>query len=73
MTLDTNTLRRMWNFVETSNPHIIIKLSDDEIVQRLIKQVESISPLNLDKHEVLCSYISARTPLIRDLAHSKMA
>ena len=73
MTLDTKTLRRMWNFVETSNPSTIINLSDDEIVKRLILQVESISPLNLDKHDILCRYISARTPLIRDLAHSKMA
>ena len=73
MTLDTKTLRRMWSFVETSNPQIIAKLSDEEIVARLTEQVGNMSPLNLNDSDVLSRYISARTPLIRDVAYSKMA
>lgn len=73
MPLDTQTLRRMWSFVETSNPYTITKLSDAELVTRLIQQVESMSPLNLDDSDILSRYISARTPLIRDLAYSKIA
>lgn len=72
MTLDTNILRRMWRFVETSNPYTINKLSDEEIVQNIIRQVESISPLGSEDMNMLTKYIAARIPLIRDLAQSKL-
>ncbi len=72
MTLDTKILRRMWRFVETGNPYAIAKLSDEEIVQNLIRQVESISPLAAEDLKLLANYITDRTPLIRDLAQSKL-
>lgn len=72
MNLDTKILRRMWRFVETANPYTIIKLSDEEIVQNLIRQVEDIAPLPQEEISLLAKYITARTPLIRDLAQSKL-
>ena len=72
MNLDIKILRRMWRFVETSNPYTIIKQSDEEIVRHLIRQVESISPLPSEDINLLANYIAARTPLIRDLAQSKL-
>ncbi len=72
MNLDIKILRRMWRFVETSNPYAIIKQSDEEIVGNLIRQVESISPLPSEDINLLAKYIAARTPLIRDLAQSKL-
>ena len=72
MNLDIKILRRMWRFVETSNPYTIIKQSDEEIVHNLIRQVESISPLPSEDINLLAKYISARTALIRDLAQSKL-
>ena len=72
MNLDIKILRRMWRFVETSNPYAIIKQSDEEIVRNLIRQVESISPLPSEDTNLLAKYIAARTPLIRDLAQSKL-
>jgi len=72
MTLDTKILRRMWRFVETTNPYILTELSDEEIVRNLIRQVQSISPLSSEDVNLLAQYITARTPLIRDLAQSKL-
>lgn len=72
MTLNTTVLRRMWRFVETSNPYTITRLSDEEIVQNLIRQVEGIAPLSHEDLDILSRYIMARTPLIRDLAQSKL-
>lgn len=72
MTLDTSIVRKMWRFVETSNPYTIAQLSDEELVQSLILQVDGVSPLLAEELEILNKYIAARTPLIRDLAHSKL-
>lgn len=72
MTLDIKILRRMWRFVETANPYTIAKLSDEEIVQNLIRQVESISPLASEDINLLANYIADRTTLIRDLAQCKL-
>ena len=72
MALETRILRRMWRFVETSNPYNIVKLSDREIAENLIKQVSGISSLSSDEITILNNYITARTPLIRDLAQSKL-
>lgn len=72
MVLDTKVLRRMWRFVETSNPYSIVKLSDREIAENLIRQVSGTSSLSLEETKVLNNYIAARTPLIRDLAQSKL-
>lgn len=72
MTLDTEILRRMWRFVDTANPYTITKLSDEEIVQNLVQQVEDIAPLPAEEISLLAKYITVRTPLIRDLAQSKL-
>lgn len=62
----------MWRFVETSNPYTIAELSDEELVHNLIRQVNGISPLAAEELDTLNRYIKARTPLIRDLAQSKL-
>jgi hypothetical protein len=62
----------MWTFVETSNPNSLLKLSDREIIQQLIQQVDSVSTLSLEDNYNLSQYIASRTVLIRDLADSKV-
>lgn len=73
MILNTQTLHRIWTFVDKSNPHIILELSDQELTQSLTRQVESISALSSEEISTLKKYIAARTPLIRDLAYSRVA
>ncbi|MGF1541066.1 MAG: hypothetical protein ACFCU5_11550 [Pleurocapsa sp.] len=72
MILNSKILRTVWTFVETSNPNNLLKLSDREIVQQLIQQVESVLVLSLEDNYHLSQYIASRTVLIRDLADSKV-
>ena len=73
MDLDIKTIRMMWAFVETSNPHTLLKLSDSELIQNLLKQVESITPLSGKNNQLLSQYVSLRTLLIRELAYAKIS
>ncbi|MEL6459505.1 MAG: hypothetical protein AAFX46_07175 [Cyanobacteria bacterium J06636_27] len=68
MDLDIKIIRMMWAFVETLNPSSLLKLSDFELVQILIGEVEKASRLSPEDIQTLSKYIGSRTPLIRDLA-----
>ena len=61
----------VWGFVETLNPASLLKLSDIELIQKLISEVEKASFLSPEDSQNLSKYISSRTPLIRDLADTK--
>ncbi|MEM7591607.1 MAG: hypothetical protein AAF383_08820 [Cyanobacteria bacterium P01_A01_bin.83] len=73
MNLKTEILRRIWQYVETSNPGTLIRLSDQEIVENLTKQVKNTLLLSSEDINTLSRYLEARIPLIRDLAYSKLA
>ena len=72
MNLDIKIIRMIWDFVETSNPYTLLKLSDRELIQKLLKQVDSTTPLSLENNQLLCQYVSLRTLLIRELAYAKI-
>ena len=72
MNLDINIIRIMWSFVEASNPHTLVKLSDSELTQNLLKQVEGRTPLSLENNQLLSQYVGLRTLLIRELAYEKI-
>jgi len=61
----------MWAFVETLNPSSLLKLSDFELIQKLIGEIEKASFLSPEDSQNLSKYIGSRTPLIRDLADTK--
>ena len=72
MNLEIRIIRTLWNFVETSNPYNLMRLSDGELIQQLINQVDRVSHLDSDESEILSQYIGSRTILIRDLAYAKV-
>ena len=72
MELDIKILRMMWTLVEAANPYVLLKLTDGELIQQLSEQVEQEIPLDKRKNHKLSKYISARTPLIRELAYAKI-
>ena len=72
MLMKTEVLRRMWQSVESSNPSTLLKMSDEEIVRNIIRQLNAIFPLASKDTKILNDYISARTPLIRDLLNYKL-
>ena len=71
MDLDIKIIRTIWAFVETSNPGSLLKLSDSELIQKLIDEVEKASSLSPEDSQTLSEYVGLRTPLIRDLVYAK--
>lgn len=71
MDLDVKIIRMIWAFVETANPGSLLKLSDRELIQKLIDEVEQASFLSPEDSRTLSKYIGSRTLLIRDLAYAK--
>ncbi|WP_026102319.1 hypothetical protein [Pleurocapsa sp. PCC 7319] len=72
MNLETRMIRTIWTLVETSNPYSLIKLSDSELIQKLLAEVERVSSLNSHESKIISQYIGSRTVLIRDLAYAKV-
>ncbi len=71
MDLDIKIIRMVWAFVETLNPSSLLKLSDIELIQKLIHEIEKASFLSPEDSKNLSKYIGSRTPLIRDLVDTK--
>ncbi|MGK7898607.1 MAG: hypothetical protein AB4372_34580 [Xenococcus sp. (in: cyanobacteria)] len=72
MNLETKIIRMMWALVEKSNPYSLITLSDHELREQLINEIDSLFSLSPDDSKILSQYILSRTVLIRDLAYSKV-
>lgn len=72
MNLETNIIRMIWALVEKSNPYILLKLSDGELRQQLIREIERVCSLSSEDSQSIAQYIGSKTLLIRDLAHSKV-
>ena len=71
MDLDIKIIRMVWDFVETLHPSSLLKLSDIELIQKLINEIEKASFLSPEDIQNLSKYIGSRTRLIRDLADTK--
>ncbi|MBV6625262.1 MAG: hypothetical protein KI793_20435 [Rivularia sp. (in: Bacteria)] len=71
MDLDAKTIRMIWALVETLNPISLLKLSDGELIQKLIDEIEKVSFLSQEDSQALSKYIRSKTALIRDLADTK--
>ncbi|AFY55001.1 hypothetical protein Riv7116_2493 [Rivularia sp. PCC 7116] len=72
MDLDIKIIRMVWAFVETLNPSSLLKLSDIELIQKLINEIERASFLSPEDSQNLSKYIGSRTPLIRDLVDTQL-
>ena len=72
MNLEIKIIRMIWAMVEKSNPYSLIQLSDRELSQRLIKEIERVFSLTPEDSQNVSEYIGSRTVLIRDLAYSKV-
>ena len=71
--LELTTIREIWTNVEATNTSTLLQLNDAELVRQLHQQVERKLALSLEESQSLNAYISSKTPLIRDLAESRMA
>ena len=66
--VESAIVRAVWSSVETINKQALLHLSDTDIVQEVIEQVERI--LSLDNHEQksLSDYVNSKVKLIKDIA-----
>lgn len=67
------TLRQLWSVVEETQTNTLLKFSDAELIQQLLKQLEKKSLLSSEEVGTMSNYISSRVPLIRDLALARLA
>ena len=72
MSLETRIIRMIWTSVETSNPYNLLQLSDHELSQKLIREIQKAFFLSSEDNHNLTIYLSSKTSLIRDLACSKV-
>jgi len=66
-------LRQLWMLIETSQPPMLLSLDDTALVQWLMWQLNSQRLLNTEETNLFSSYIQSRLPLIRDMAHNRLA
>ncbi|MFM7428211.1 MAG: hypothetical protein ACKO7W_24970 [Elainella sp.] len=71
--MDSSTLRMVWNAVEETQDTDLSALPDTALVKLLLQRIARKALLNGEEVCMLYEYISARTPLIRDIADSGAA
>lgn len=70
--MNASMLRQFWSLVEEIHSTTVLKLNDTELIQQLLRQLEDKFPLSLEESNLMSSYISSRTLLIRELAEAYM-
>ncbi|MEO0540435.1 MAG: hypothetical protein AAFZ80_06180 [Cyanobacteria bacterium P01_A01_bin.105] len=68
--MNAKLLRILWSAVSETPPHVLIGVDDLALSRHLIGCIESRMHMSREESTEMHSYISARTPLIRDLAYS---
>ena len=66
--IETAIIRAVWSSVETINKQALLHLSDTDIVQQIIEQVERILSLDIQERESLSDYVNSKVKLIKDIA-----
>lgn len=68
--MDTKLLRMLWSVVESTPTHVLRGFDDSTLSRHLLYEVENQIVLSREEQRAVYTYISARTPLIRDLAYA---
>ncbi|MEL7036277.1 MAG: hypothetical protein AAFO04_11745 [Cyanobacteria bacterium J06592_8] len=66
-------LRQLWSLVETTQASLIVSLDDTDLVQMLLKQLQTKSTIKYSDCDVINDYLNSKLTLIRDLAESRIA
>ena len=70
--LNAFTLRQIWSIIELTQTRILLELSDSELVRQIQEQLEARILLSAPESHAAHCYIQSKTPLIRDLAESRL-
>ena len=71
--MDALMLRQIWSTVEKTQAGMLLRLSDTDLTQALLAQIENQCPLSHEESKVASAYLRSKTLLIRDLAETRLA
>lgn len=69
--MDSATLRQLWSAVEDTQTGILLRLSDSELIEHVIAELDNRQPLAREEMTHVSAYLRSKTSLIRDLAQSR--
>ncbi len=70
--MNSSILRELWTLIEDIQPHILIQLNEQELIEKILKQLENKKSLDRCENDRVSIYISSKICLIRDLAESRL-
>ena len=68
--MNISLLRQVWKVIEQTNFYELLSLNDTELIQRLLRQLETQNRLSQEETVLVRVYLNSKLPLIRDLAES---
>jgi len=68
--LNISLLRQIWKVIEQTNLYELLSLNDTELIQRLLRQLETKNRLSQEETLLVKGYLNSKLPLIKDLAES---
>lgn len=71
--MSPEAIRKFWSLIEETQTNILLTLDNDALVNWLARQLRREEFLKMVDASDLNAYISARLPLIRDLAQERLA
>jgi hypothetical protein len=71
--MNSSILRELWALIEEIQPHVLIQLNEQELIEKILKQLEQKKTLDRSENDRVSIYISSKMCLIRDLAESRLA
>ncbi len=71
--IDSSILRSLWAVIEETQATLLLGLSDTDLINQLLRQLEDKKILSGEETKIVSAYISSRTHLIRDLALARIA
>lgn len=70
--ISTSILRQLWTIIEDTQAIILLSLPESDLVNQLLSLVQQREVLSKQQYEAVKDYLHERTPLIRDLASSRL-
>jgi hypothetical protein len=67
-TMNTGRLRQLWATIEETDARRLHGLNDTDLIQQVLKQLNTRHALSGEESQVIVSYLKMRLPLIRDMA-----
>ena len=68
--MNISLLRQVWKVIEQTNFYELLSLNDTELIQRLLRQLETQNRLSQEETVLVQVYLNSKLPLIKDLAES---